>query len=93
MTRRIDVEHPRLAALRAVYAVEQYVRSSGLEPALVAREAPGVLPERLRYCVDMHTKDARLEGETEQRLYAVPVGARRRSSPRGSARRWRSRRR
>jgi alkylhydroperoxidase family enzyme len=25
------------------------------------------------YCVDMHTKDARLAGETEQRLYAVPV--------------------
>jgi alkylhydroperoxidase family enzyme len=25
------------------------------------------------YCVDMHTKDARRAGETEQRLYAVPV--------------------
>ena len=25
------------------------------------------------YCVDMHTKDARKAGETEQRLYAVPV--------------------
>src|SRR5437868_11400975 len=25
------------------------------------------------YCVDMHTKDARLAGETEQRLYAIPV--------------------
>jgi AhpD family alkylhydroperoxidase len=25
------------------------------------------------YCVDMHTKDARAAGETEQRLYAVPV--------------------
>ena len=25
------------------------------------------------YCVDMHTKDARAIGETEQRLYAVPV--------------------
>jgi AhpD family alkylhydroperoxidase len=25
------------------------------------------------YCVDMHTKDARLAGESEQRLYAVPV--------------------
>ena len=23
------------------------------------------------YCVDMHTKDARAQGETEQRLYAV----------------------
>ena len=25
------------------------------------------------YCVDMHTKDARAHGETEQRLYAVAV--------------------
>ena len=25
------------------------------------------------YCVDMHTKDARANGETEQRLYAVVV--------------------
>jgi AhpD family alkylhydroperoxidase len=25
------------------------------------------------YCVDMHTKDARTGGETEQRLYALPV--------------------
>jgi AhpD family alkylhydroperoxidase len=25
------------------------------------------------YCVDMHTKDARAAGESEQRIYAVPV--------------------
>jgi AhpD family alkylhydroperoxidase len=25
------------------------------------------------YCVDMHTRDARAVGETEQRLYALPV--------------------
>jgi AhpD family alkylhydroperoxidase len=25
------------------------------------------------YCVDMHTKDARAAGETEQRLYALPA--------------------
>lgn len=25
------------------------------------------------YCVDMHSKDARAAGETEQRLYALPV--------------------
>jgi AhpD family alkylhydroperoxidase len=25
------------------------------------------------YCVDMHTKDARTAGETQQRLYALPV--------------------
>src|ERR671925_323965 len=25
------------------------------------------------YCVDMHTKDARALGETEQRIYSLPV--------------------
>lgn len=25
------------------------------------------------YCIDMHTKDARAVGETEQRIYALPV--------------------
>jgi AhpD family alkylhydroperoxidase len=25
------------------------------------------------YCIDMHTKDARAKGETEQRLYALPA--------------------
>jgi len=25
------------------------------------------------YCIDMHTKDARAHGETEQRLYALPA--------------------
>ena len=25
------------------------------------------------YCIDMHTKDARAIGETEQRLYALPA--------------------
>src|SRR5918912_1136448 len=55
-------------------ALEQYVRKSGLEPALLELV-------RLRasyingcaYCVDMHTKDARAAGESEQRLFAVPV--------------------
>ena len=33
------------------------------------------------YCLDMHTKDARAAGETEQRIYTLTPGARRRSSP------------
>lgn len=74
MTRRIDVEHLAPAALRAVYAVEQYVRGSGLEPTLVALvKLRASYLNGCAYCVDMHTKDARLEGESEQRLYAVPV--------------------
>ena len=32
------------------------------------------------YCIDMHTKDARAIGESEQRIYALPAWRRRRSS-------------
>ena len=42
------------------------------------------------YCIDMHTKDARAIGETEQRIYALPPGGRPRSSPPASAPRSRS---
>ena len=38
------------------------------------------------YCIDMHTKDARAIGETEQRIFALPPGRRRRISRSVSAR-------
>ena len=74
MTRRID--HARVApeAVRAMTGLETYVRRSGLEPALVELvKLRASFMNGCSYCVDMHTKDARLAGETEQRLYAVPV--------------------
>ncbi len=58
--------------MTAMYAVEKYARSCGLEPRLLeliklrASQINGCA-----YCVDMHTKDARALGETEQRLHAV----------------------
>jgi len=61
-------------AYAAIYGVEKYVRASGLETSLLelirlrASQINGCA-----YCVDMHTKDARAEGETEQRLYALSV--------------------
>ena len=46
------------------------------------------------YCIDMHTKDARAVGETEQRLYALPAWARDAVLHRaGSGPRWPSPRR
>ena len=61
--------------------------SSGLGRAMLAlsHEVHGTLEQRLlelvkirasqingcAYCIDMHTKDARLAGETEQRIYAL----------------------
>jgi len=61
-------------AFQVLKGVERYVRESGLDPALL--ELVKVRASMLNgcaYCVDMHTKDARAQGETEQRLYAVSV--------------------
>jgi AhpD family alkylhydroperoxidase len=55
-------------------ALEEYVRSCGIDEALLdlVRLCASYL-NGCSYCVDMHTKDARARGETEQRLYAVAV--------------------
>lgn len=48
--------------------------NSSLEPALL--ELVKIRASQINgcgFCLDMHTKDARLEGETEQRLYLVSV--------------------
>jgi AhpD family alkylhydroperoxidase len=74
MTQRIDIRQAAPDALRAQLALEGWVRRSGLEPSLL--ELVKLRASYLNgcaYCVDMHTKDARLAGEAEQRLYAVPV--------------------
>ena len=71
---RIDYARVAPEAIRAQYGLERYVRASGLDPTigeLVKLRASYL--NGCAYCVDMHTKDARAAGETEQRLYAVPV--------------------
>ena len=61
-------------ALKALLGVEGYLRECGLERGLIHLvKLLASNRNRCAYCVDMHTKDARAAGETEQRLYAVPV--------------------
>ncbi|HEX6536422.1 MAG TPA: carboxymuconolactone decarboxylase family protein [Gemmatimonadaceae bacterium] len=74
MTARIHYPQVAPKALQAMRALEQYGRSTGLEPSLLelARMRVSYM-NGCAYCIDMHSKDARLAGETEQRLYAVPV--------------------
>ncbi len=74
MTERLRYARVAPDALRAMTALEQYVRGTGLEHALI--ELVKLRASYLNgcaFCVDMHTKDARAAGETEQRLYAIPV--------------------
>lgn len=74
MKPRIDYGRMAPEAREAMWAVEKYARQSGLEHSLL--ELVKVRASQINgcaYCVDMHTKDARSMGETEQRLYAVVV--------------------
>ena len=74
MTPRIDYARVSPDAVHAMRGLEGFVRQSGLEPALLELvRLRASYMNGCAYCVDMHTKDARLAGETEQRLYAVPV--------------------
>jgi AhpD family alkylhydroperoxidase len=57
---------------RALLGLETYVRRSSLEKSLY--ELVKIRASQLNgcaYCIDMHTKDARAAGETEQRLYCL----------------------
>ncbi|HEV7821710.1 MAG TPA: carboxymuconolactone decarboxylase family protein [Burkholderiales bacterium] len=71
--------HPRInlltaspEAIKPMYAIEAYLKNCGLEHSLIllikmrASQINGCA-----YCLDMHSKDARAEGETEQRLYTL----------------------
>ncbi len=59
-------------AFKAMSSLEAYLRDSGLEPGLLeliklrASQINGCA-----YCIDMHWKDARAAGESEQRLYGL----------------------
>jgi AhpD family alkylhydroperoxidase len=71
---RIDFRNVAPAALQAQLGVEAFVGRSGLEHSLLHLvKVRASVMNGCAYCVDMHTKDARKAGESEQRLYAVPV--------------------
>ena len=60
--------------IHALQDLGRVINSSGLEPSLA--ELVKIRASQLNgcaYCIDMHTKDARAAGETEQRLYALPA--------------------
>lgn len=71
---RIDYRRLAPAAVAAMREVQCYVDHCGLEKKLL--ELVKLRASQINgcaYCVDMHSKDARVLGETEQRLYAVAV--------------------
>jgi len=58
--------------VHALLELGKVINASGLEPSLV--ELVKIYASQLNgcgYCIDMHTKDARAAGETEQRIYGL----------------------
>lgn len=72
MQSRLEIQKVAPQAYHTMATLETYVRNSGLEETLIvlvklrASQINGC-----SYCIDMHTKDARANGESEQRLYAL----------------------
>ena len=72
MQPRVEYTKHAQEAQRSLYALERYLFSSGLDHKLLhliktrASQINGCA-----YCIDMHSKDARAAGETEQRLYEL----------------------
>jgi AhpD family alkylhydroperoxidase len=72
MEARLDAMKASPAAYHAMLALEMFVRKSSLEPSLI--ELVKMRSSQINgcaYCIDMHSKDARAAGESEQRLYAL----------------------
>lgn len=71
---RIDYTQAAPAAFKAMLALERYVHGSGLELPLI--ELVKMRASQINgcaYCLDMHYKDARAAGETEERLNMIAV--------------------
>src|SRR5437773_8294518 len=75
MKARVDCAKVLLPkAMQALNPLAKYVNGSGLDHRLL--ELVEMRTSQLNgcaYCIDMHTKDARASGETEQRLYGLSV--------------------
>jgi len=69
---RLDYGSVSPESLKGMYELEKYVHGSGLERKLY--ELVKIRASQINgcaYCLDMHTKDARKAGETEQRLHVL----------------------
>ena len=72
MNARIDLMKVNPGIMQAMFGLERQIRKAGLDHRLLdlvkmrASQMNGCA-----YCLDMHSKDARAAGETEQRLYGL----------------------
>lgn len=72
MEQRINVHQKGQNALKALYGIGGYLKKSPVEINLLELIYFRVSQiNSCAYCLDMHSKDARAKGETEQRLYGL----------------------
>ena len=72
MEERLNYVEAAPNGYRAMAALNRYVEDCGLEPGLLELVRMRVSQiNGCAYCLDMHSKDARALGETEQRLYML----------------------
>jgi AhpD family alkylhydroperoxidase len=72
MKARINLMHVNPGVVQAMLGLERQVRQAGFDHKLldlVRMRASQI--NGCAYCLDMHSKDARANGETEQRLYGL----------------------
>ncbi|KAA5533564.1 carboxymuconolactone decarboxylase family protein [Taibaiella lutea] len=72
MTQRIKVMESGADAMAAMYPIGKYLAKSSVEPALLDLVYFRVSQiNGCAFCLDMHAKDLRSMGESEQRLYLL----------------------
>ena len=72
MSYRINIGKIEPAAYKAMMALEHYLETTGISP--LHQEMIRVRASQINgcaYCINMHTRDARKIGETEQRIYLL----------------------
>jgi len=72
MTERVQIVKEIPAAYQAMSGLEKYLGTSSIDKQLF--ELIKIRASQINgcaYCINMHTKDARSLGETEQRIYAL----------------------
>lgn len=72
MSQRLDYKLASPDMFKAMLHTEKQIHNSGLEDSLLALvKSRASQINGCTWCLDMHTKDARAQGETEQRLYLL----------------------
>ena len=72
MSNRIKIDQVEPAAYKAMLGLERYIESTPLTTKhkdLIKIRSSQI--NGCTYCIDMHTRDARKAGETEQRIYGL----------------------